>query len=255
MYQQVDKGLGLLPEAELDARYSVLESTVGRYGTPEHWVKINNKLKLLGEEDKRISFWIISGDPHYEYGNLTPQIRAFAQGPLGMRDLKLPDQPYPLKVLVSQFPAKDQRPPLRFMIGIDTETFFQTQHHLLIALISLAIIGVLLASALGYWVARIGLKPLIKLSQEAQRLAPPLRSGRLRLSLTAAGAQSVRQLVQLHPRTGRTGLLAPGIIQRRRRPRTALAADQPDRPDPGGTDPWPFRRTLLRSAAIEPRRA
>ena len=182
LYQQVDKGLGLLPEAELDARYSVLESTVGRYGTPEHWVKINNKLKLLGEEDKRISFWISSGDPRYEYGALTPQIRAAANGPLGMHDLQLPDQPYPLKVLVSQFPAKDQRPPLRFMIGIDTEALHQTQHHLLIALISLAIVGVLLASALGYWVARIGLKPLIKLSQEAQRLAPPLRAGRLRLS-------------------------------------------------------------------------
>jgi two-component system heavy metal sensor histidine kinase CusS len=68
------------------------------------------------------------------------------------------------------------------MIGIDTETFLQTQHHLLIALVSLAIIGVLMASALGYWVARIGLKPLIKLSHEAQRLAPPLRAGRLRLS-------------------------------------------------------------------------
>ncbi|QRK83405.1 heavy metal sensor histidine kinase [Pseudomonas granadensis] len=182
LYQQVDKGLGLLPEAELDARYSVLESTVGRYGTPEHWVKINNKLKLLGEEDKRISFWISSGNPQYEYGNLTPQIRAVANGPLGMRDLQLPDQPAPLKVLVSQFPAKDQRPPLRFMIGIDTETFHQTQHQLLIALVSLAIVGVLLASALGYWVARIGLQPLIKLSQEAQRLAPPLRAGRLRLS-------------------------------------------------------------------------
>ncbi|KAB0487480.1 two-component system, OmpR family, heavy metal sensor histidine kinase CusS [Pseudomonas reinekei] len=182
LYQQVDKGLGLLPEAELDARYSVLESTVGRYGTPEHWVKINNKLKLLGEEDKRIRFWIVSGDPRYEYGNPTPQIRAFAEGSLGMRDMLLPGQPYPLKVLVSEFPAKDQRPPLRFMIAIDTETFHQTQHQLLIALIALAIIGVLMASALGYWVARIGLKPLIKLSHEAQRLAPPLRSGRLRLS-------------------------------------------------------------------------
>jgi hypothetical protein len=41
LYQQVDKGLGLLPEAELDARYSVLESALNRFGTPEHWVKIN----------------------------------------------------------------------------------------------------------------------------------------------------------------------------------------------------------------------
>jgi two-component system heavy metal sensor histidine kinase CusS len=182
LYQQVDKGLGLLPEAELDARYSVLESALNRFGTPEHWVKINAKLKLLGEEDKRISFWVVSGDPGYEYGQPDAVIRAFAQGPLGMHDLQLADHPYPLKVLLTELPAKDQRPPLRFMIGIDTETFHETQHNLLIALIGLAIVGVLMASALGYWVARIGLKPLIKLSHEAQRLAPPLRAGRLRLS-------------------------------------------------------------------------
>jgi two-component system heavy metal sensor histidine kinase CusS len=70
--------LGLLPEAELDARYSVLESAVNRFGTPEHWVKINAKLKLLGEEDKRIRFWVVSGDPGYEYGNRT---RRFAPSP------------------------------------------------------------------------------------------------------------------------------------------------------------------------------
>ena len=182
LYQQVDKGLGLLPEAELDARYSVLESALNRYGTPEHWVKINAKLKLLSEEDKRIRFWAISGDPGYEYGNPDAQIREFALGPLGMRDLILSEHPYPLKVLVSQLPAKEQRPALRFLIAIDTDTFHQTQHQLLMALIGLAIVGVLLASALGYWVARIGLKPLIKLSQEAQRLAPPRLSGRLQLS-------------------------------------------------------------------------
>ncbi|EJN16491.1 heavy metal sensor histidine kinase [Pseudomonas sp. GM80] len=182
LYQQVDKGLGLLPEAELDARYSVLESALNRFGTPEHWAKITAKLKLLGEEDKRIRFWVVSGDPGYEYGQPDAVIRAFAQGPLGMHDLQLPEHLYPLKVLLTELPAKDQRPPLRFMIGIDTETFHETQHNLLIALIGLAIVGVLMASALGYWVARIGLKPLIKLSHEAQRLAPPLRAGRLRLS-------------------------------------------------------------------------
>lgn len=182
LYQQVDKGLGLLPEAELEARYSVLESALTRYGNPEHWGKISAKLKLLSEEDKRIRFWAISGDPDYEYGNPDARIRAFAQGPLGMRDLSLDEHPYPLRVLVSQLPAREQRPPLRFLIAIDTETFHQTQHRLLMALIGLAVVGVLLASALGYWVARIGLKPLIKLSQEAQRLAPPRLSGRLQLS-------------------------------------------------------------------------
>jgi len=51
-----------------------------------------------------------------------------------------------------------------------------------VALISLAFIGVVLAALLGFWVSRIGLKPLSKLSDEAQKLAPPKLSGRLQLS-------------------------------------------------------------------------
>jgi len=182
LYLQVEKGLGLLPEAELDARYSVLESSINRFGTPDHWSKFSAKLKQLGEEDKRIRFWVVSGDPNYEYGAPDAQIRAFAAGAKGMRDLLLPGHAYPFKVLLNTMPAKDQRPPLQFLIGIDTETFRKTQHQLLIALVSLAIVGVLLASALGYWVARIGLKPLIRLSQEARKLAPPRLTGRLQLS-------------------------------------------------------------------------
>ncbi|HEY0287573.1 MAG TPA: heavy metal sensor histidine kinase [Pseudomonas sp.] len=182
LYIQVDKGLGLLPEAEIDARYSVLESAVTRYGNPEHWAKINAKLRLLSEEDKRLRFWVVSDNPTYEFGDPDAAIRAFANGPLGMRDLTLDDHDYPFKVLVSQFPAKDQRPPLRFLTAIDTETFWQTQHSLLIALISLAAIGIALASTLGYWVARIGLKPLRDLSHKARKLAPPRLSGRLQLS-------------------------------------------------------------------------
>ena len=192
LYQQVDKSISRLPEAELDARYSVLESSVNRYGTPEHWAKISAKLKLLSEEDKRIRFWAISSDPLYEYGNPEAAVREFAQGPTGVRDLQLPGQAYPFNVLISQIPAKEQRPAMRFLITIDTQTFRQTQHHLLIALISLAAIGVLLASLLGYWVARIGLKPLNILSEAAQKLAPPRLSGRLHL---APMAPELEQLV------------------------------------------------------------
>jgi len=182
LYQQVDKSLGLLPEAELEARYSVLESSIDRFGNLDHWAKISAKLKQLGEEDKRIRFWVVSGDARYEYGAPDAQIRTFAEGPRGMRDLRLPGHAYPFKVLLNTLPAKEERPPLKFLIAIDTETFRQTQHHLLIALIGLAIIGIALASALGYWVTRIGLKPLIKLSEEARKLAPPRLSGRLQLS-------------------------------------------------------------------------
>ncbi|KAA8718900.1 heavy metal sensor histidine kinase [Pseudomonas cannabina] len=182
LYLQVDKSMDLLPRAEVDARYSVLESAVGRFGNPEHWEKTKAKLRLLSEEDKRLRFWVTSASPEYEFGNPDADIRRFAQGPLGMHDLKLTDHPFPFKVLVSEFPAKEQRPALRFLTAIDTETFWHTQHSLLVALIGLAAVGILLASALGYWVARIGLRPLASLSQEVQKLAPPRLSGRLQLS-------------------------------------------------------------------------
>lgn len=80
LYRQVDRSLDLLPAAELDARFSVLESALNRYGTPEHWAKIHNKLNLLGEEDKRIRFWAVGSNPNYEYGQPTELIRAFAEG-------------------------------------------------------------------------------------------------------------------------------------------------------------------------------
>lgn len=182
LYKQVDRSLDLLPSAELEARYSVLESSLTRFGNLEHWGKMVRKLDQLSEEDRRIRFWAISSDSHYEYGNPDASIRRIAEGKPGMRDVRLADSPFPYKVMLSELPALEQRPPLRFLIGIDTETFWNTQHTLLIALVSLAVVGVLLASVLGYWVARIGLRPIRELSAEAQQLAPPRLSGRLRVS-------------------------------------------------------------------------
>ena len=182
LYKQVDRSLDLLPTAELEARYSVLESSLMRFGNEEHWGKMSRKLDQLGEEDRRIRFWAVSSDSRYEYGHPDAVIRHLAEGRPGMRDVYLADSPYPFKIMLSELPAVEQRPPLRFLIGIDTDTFWNTQRTLLIALVSLAVVGVLLASALGYWVARIGLRPLRQLSAEAQQLAPPRLSGRLRVS-------------------------------------------------------------------------
>ncbi|WP_287809036.1 heavy metal sensor histidine kinase [Pseudomonas sp.] len=182
LYRQVDKSVGLLPEAELDARYSVLESVLTRDGSPERWAKIVAKLKLLEEEDRRLHFWVVSANPAFEYGNPDQQVRAFAQGNTGKRDLTLADHAYPLKVLVNTLPAVDQRPPLHFLAAIETDTFSQTQQTLLTALVSFAALGVLLATGLGYWAARVGLRPLGRLSREAQKLAPPRLSGRLQLT-------------------------------------------------------------------------
>lgn len=182
IYCRVNKSLGLLPEAELDARYSVLESVLTRDGSPERWAKIVAKLKLLEEEDRRLHFWVVSSSPAFEYGTPDQQIRHFAQGPTGKRDLNRPGDRSPLRVLAVALPAIDQRPPLRFLAAIDTDSFSQTRQTLFMSLVSFAALGIVLTCGLGYWVARVGLRPLGNLSREAQKLAPPRLSGRLQLT-------------------------------------------------------------------------
>ena len=54
LYKQVDRSLDLLPSAELEARYSVLESSLMRFGNQEHWGKMVRKLDQL-KERKRLA--------------------------------------------------------------------------------------------------------------------------------------------------------------------------------------------------------
>ncbi|MFF7707144.1 heavy metal sensor histidine kinase [Pseudomonas sp. NPDC007930] len=182
LYSQVNKSFDVLPNAELEARYSVLESSINRFGNPEHWARFSSKLNLLHEEDRRLRFWVVSDDPAYEYGHPNAALRRFAEGPLGIRELLTSEDGAPLKVLVSALGPREQRPALRFLIGIDVANLRQTQHDLLIALFACAALGVLLASVLGFWVARLGLRPLVRVSRQAQQLAPPRLAGRLRPS-------------------------------------------------------------------------
>jgi CheY-like chemotaxis protein len=80
LYQQVDKAWDCCPRPNWMRATACSNPPVGRYGTPEHWVKIN-KLKLLGARRQATS-WITSGDPHYEYGTspADPRLRPRAAG-------------------------------------------------------------------------------------------------------------------------------------------------------------------------------
>jgi two-component system heavy metal sensor histidine kinase CusS len=94
-----------------------------------------------------------------------------------MRELRLADSPYPYKVLVSELPALGERPPLRFLIGINTETFWQARQpaggHRRPGGIRR---GAGFAAQL--LVARIGLKPLLTPSTKP-RGSPRRAHGRL----------------------------------------------------------------------------
>jgi len=70
---------------------------------------------------------------------------------------------------------------VRFMAGVDAEPFSSTLRAFETALALLTLAGTALAAALGWWIARIGLGPVQRLSADAQRIGPDNRAQRLQL--------------------------------------------------------------------------
>lgn len=182
LYQHVGRALDTMPESELFARASVLEPTLQRADGVEFWQRVSLRLNTLHENDPRVQFWVDSSDSRYTYGRPVPAVEALMQAEPGFYDLVMPGNPHPLRARLSEVPANDTRPVLRFLIAMDTGSVRATRALLIRTLAVLSALGVLLASVSGYWIARIGLRPLVQLSREARSLAPQRPTGRLRLS-------------------------------------------------------------------------
>jgi two-component system heavy metal sensor histidine kinase CusS len=76
-------------------------------------------------------------------------------------------------------PALGERPEVRIVVGIDSTRFHQTQRAFLVALLVLSGLGVVIVAGLGYWIAKMGLGPLSRLSEEARQISPRNLSQRL----------------------------------------------------------------------------
>jgi len=87
-----------------------------------------------------------------------------------------------LQTLTRTIVGAGERPTLRLVVGIGGAAYGQTLRTFEIAMAGLSLTAVLLVTLLGYWIARVGLRPLKKLSDEAQALSPRSASQRLRES-------------------------------------------------------------------------
>jgi len=70
---------------------------------------------------------------------------------------------------------------VRLIVGVDVAPFEHTMRAFLVAFALLTLGAVATVMALGWWIARIGLRPLQRLSEQARALRPKTLSQRLRL--------------------------------------------------------------------------
>jgi two-component system heavy metal sensor histidine kinase CusS len=167
---------------ELQTRVEVMQHMISRTDTPESWLRVHDKLDSLAPGDRAIRVWAFSSDPAFEYGDAPGTLRQRLAGPDGLGEIALTEGARPLRTLTRTIPATGARPDVRFVVGIDSTGFHDTMRVFAIALIALSLAGVAGVAALGYWIARVGLQPVSRLSEEARRIRPSNLSQRLEQS-------------------------------------------------------------------------
>jgi two-component system heavy metal sensor histidine kinase CusS len=166
---------------ELQFRESLMEPWILSRTTLDGWQTLAAKFTdLTAAEGGRVQYWILSDNPQLQVGGPPPSGVTWASLSNGFS--KVPgatEASCSLFLLMSEIPAQGERPALRYVVAIDSTPYMGTLNEFTRTLIVISAIGVLLVALLGFVIARIGMRPVNKLSDQAHHLAPGNHGQRL----------------------------------------------------------------------------
>ena len=179
LYGVLERELTRHQNDDLNTNLQNMRYSIERFGDLEHWPRLQTKMDTLSPADGSVRFWVLSDDPRFLYGKGLDEMERVNQGEAGHGTLTMPITGHSYRTLSMRVGAFADRPPVRLIVGVDTAPFEHTLRAFLIALTLLTLGAVALVMALGWWIARIGLRPLQRLSAEARALRPKTLSQRL----------------------------------------------------------------------------
>jgi two-component system, OmpR family, heavy metal sensor histidine kinase CusS len=182
LYGVLERELTRHQNETLNTNLQNMRYSIERFGDLEHWQRLQVKMDTLSPADGSVRFWVLSDDPRFLYGKGLDEMERVNQGEAGHGMLTLPISGRTYRTLSMRIGALAERPPVRLIVGVDTAPFEHTLRAFLLALALLTLAAVALVMALGWWIARIGLRPLQRLSEQARALRPKTLSQRLRLA-------------------------------------------------------------------------
>jgi two-component system, OmpR family, heavy metal sensor histidine kinase CusS len=181
LYIVLERELTHAQDDELDTNLKNMSYSIERTGTVERWGRVQAKLDTLTPDDGRVRFWVVSSDARFQYGEGLEQIERINQERDGRGTMQIGPQERTFRTSSQRIGPLDERPAVRLIVGVDIAPFAHTLRAFLIALTLLSLTAMALVILLGYWIARIGLEPLQRLSKDAQALRPKTKSLRLQL--------------------------------------------------------------------------
>ena len=181
LYGVLERELTRHENDDLNTNLQNMRYSIERFGDLEHWARLQVKMDTLSPADGSVRFWVLSDDPRFLYGKGLDEMERVNQGEAGHGSLTLPSTGRTYRTLSMRLAAFSDRPAVRLIVGVDTAPFEHTMRAFLVAFSLLTLGAVALVMALGWWIARIGLRPLHRLSDQARALRPKTLSQRLRL--------------------------------------------------------------------------
>jgi two-component system heavy metal sensor histidine kinase CusS len=166
---------------DLNTNLQNMRYSIERFGNLERWGRLQAKMDTLSPADGSVRFWVLSDDPRFQYGKGLDEMERVNQGEAGHGTLTLPLSGRSYRTLSMRIGPLEDRPAVRLIVGVDTAPFEHTLRTFLVALTLLSLGAVAMVMALGWWIARIGLRPLQRLSEEARALRPKTLSQRLQV--------------------------------------------------------------------------
>uniref|UniRef100_UPI0011A707DD heavy metal sensor histidine kinase n=1 Tax=Yersinia aleksiciae TaxID=263819 RepID=UPI0011A707DD len=165
---------------ELQFRHSLIAPYLTSLTTPKDWQMIQNKFNnLIQVEGGKAKYWILSEDKRYSIGSPLPGGVNWAQLKSGFNKMPDNEDARSFYLLITDIPARGERPALRSAVAIDSTPYLGTLNEFTRVLVIITILGVLIVAVLGFVIARIGMRPVNHLSQQAHTLAPGDHSRRL----------------------------------------------------------------------------
>ncbi|ORM71771.1 heavy metal sensor histidine kinase [Pantoea rwandensis] len=159
---------------ELLFRQSLMNPWITARTSAEGWSTLAHKFTdLANSEGERVRYWILSDDARFNIGGVPPVGVNWSSLKEGIN--KVPgatEDACSLFLLVKTIPASGERPALRYVVAIDSTPYMGTLNAFTRTLIIITLLGVLIVAFIGYLVAKVGLRPVGRLSHQAHQLAP-----------------------------------------------------------------------------------
>ncbi|HEX4233039.1 MAG TPA: heavy metal sensor histidine kinase [Caldimonas sp.] len=182
LYVVLERELMRYQDDQLRAQVQNMQYSIERVGTTERWARVQAKMDTLTPANGSVRFWVLSDDPRFQYGKGLGEIAQMRRSGVDTGSIDIPGRRWPLRTLSRDIAPLQDRPAVRLVVGIDSAPFAHTLRNYLSALALLLLGAVLLVMLSGTWIARVGLRPLVRLSREARALQPKTLSQRLSLT-------------------------------------------------------------------------